>query len=86
MVKNPPLKCRRHRRHEFDPWVGKIPWRKKWQPTPVFLPLKSHGQRCLVGSSPEGPTQLQTTAREWIRLVMNFKSLVFDKSVRDTEN
>ena len=33
----------------FDPWVGKIPWRRKWQPTPVFLPEKSHGQRSLVG-------------------------------------
>ena len=33
----------------FDPWVGKIPWRRKWQPTPVFLPGKSHGQRNLVG-------------------------------------
>ena len=31
------------RRHAFDPWVGKIPWRRKWQPTPVFLPGKSHG-------------------------------------------
>ena len=36
---------------EFDPWVGKIPWRRKWQPTPVFLPRKSHGQRTLVGCS-----------------------------------
>jgi len=36
---------------EFDPWVGKIPWRSKWQPTPVFLPGKSHGQRTLVGCS-----------------------------------
>ena len=33
----------------LDPWVGKIPWRRKWQPTPVFLPAKSHGQRTLVG-------------------------------------
>ena len=32
----------------FDPWVMKIPWRRKWQPTPVFLPVKSHGQRSLV--------------------------------------
>ena len=32
-----------------DPWVEKIPWRRKWQPTPVFLPGKSHGQRSLVG-------------------------------------
>ena len=43
--------CRRHR---FDPWVGKIPWRKKWQSTPVFLPGKSYGQRSLVSYSPWG--------------------------------
>ena len=36
----------------FNPWVRKIPWRRKWQPTPVFLPGKSHGQRSLVGYSP----------------------------------
>ena len=36
----------------LDPWVGKIPWRKKWQPTPVFLPGESHGRRSLVGYSP----------------------------------
>ena len=36
----------------FDPWVGKIPWRRKWQPTPVFLPGESPGQRSLVGYSP----------------------------------
>ena len=33
----------------FDPWVGKVPWRRKWQLTPVFLPGKSHGQQSLVG-------------------------------------
>jgi len=43
--------CRRHRRRGFRPWVGKIPWRRKWQPTPVFLPGESHGQRSLVGCS-----------------------------------
>ena len=37
------------RRPGFDPWVGKIPWRRKWQPTPVFLPGESHGQRSLAG-------------------------------------
>ena len=36
----------------FNPWVGKIPWSKKWQPTPLFLPGKSHGQRSLGGCSP----------------------------------
>ena len=39
------------RRHGFDPWVGKFPWRRKWQPAPIFLPGKSHGQRSLAGYS-----------------------------------
>ena len=39
------------RRHGFDPWVGKLPQRKKWQPTPIFLPEKSHGQKSLAGYS-----------------------------------
>ena len=38
----------------LDLWVGKIPWRRKWQPTPVFLPGESHGQRSLAGYSPSG--------------------------------
>jgi len=42
------------RRHGFDPWVGKIPQRRKQQPTPVFLPGKSHGQKRLAGYSPWG--------------------------------
>ena len=42
------------RRHGFDPWVGKIHWRRKGQPIPVFLPGKPHGQRSLVGYSPLG--------------------------------
>ena len=33
--------------HGFDPWVGKIPWRRAWQPTPIFLPGEFHGQRAL---------------------------------------
>ena len=41
-------------RPRFDPWVGKIPWRRKWQPTPVLLPGKSHGRRSVVGYSPWG--------------------------------
>jgi len=40
------------KRHEFDPWVGKIPWRRAWQPTPVFFPGKAHGQRILLGYCP----------------------------------
>ena len=41
--------CRRHRRLGFNPWVRKIPWRRKWQPTPVLLPGDFYGQRSLVG-------------------------------------
>ena len=40
------------RRHVLDPWVGKISWRRAWQPTPIFLPGESHGQRSLAGYSP----------------------------------
>ena len=43
----------------FDLWVGKIPWRRKWQPFPVFLPKKSHGQRILAGYSPWGHKQVR---------------------------
>ena len=56
--------CRRHRRCRFDPWGGKIPWRRKWQPTPVFLPGESHGQKSPMGYSPRGCKELDTT--EWL--------------------
>ena len=53
--------CSRYKRRGFDPWVGKIPWRRKWQPTPVFLPGKSHGQRSLAGYCPWGCKELDMT-------------------------
>ena len=55
VVKNPPA-CQysRRRRHWFDPWIGKDPWRKAWQPTLVFLPVESHGQRSLAEYGPLG--------------------------------
>ena len=40
--------CRRRKRHGFEPWVGKIPWRRKWESSPVFLPGKFHGHRSLA--------------------------------------
>ena len=52
--KEPTCQCRRCKRFRFNPWVRKILWRRKWQPTPVFLPGESHGQRSLVGYSPWG--------------------------------
>ena len=51
MAKTPHSQCRGP---GFDPWIGKILWRKAWQPTPVFLPEESHGQRSLAGYSPWG--------------------------------
>ena len=54
------LQCRRS---GFDPWVGKIPWRGTWQPTPVFLPEQSHGQRSLAGYSPWGHKESHKTER-----------------------
>ena len=58
MVKEYACQCRRCR---FDPWVKQIPWRKKWQPTPVFLPEKSLGQRILVDYSPWSCKKSDTT-------------------------
>ena len=65
--KDPTCLCRRCKSCRFDPWVGKIPWSRKWQPTPVFLPGKSHGQRSLVGYSPWGckETWLSTHTQLW---------------------
>ena len=47
----------------FNPWVGKFPWRRKWQPTPVFLPGECHGLRSLAGYSPWGHRELDMTER-----------------------
>ena len=47
----------------WETWVGKIPWRRKWQPTPVLLPGKFHGQRSLVNYSPRGRKESGTTER-----------------------
>ena len=55
--------CLQCRRSGFDPWVGKIPWRRKWQPIPVPLPGKSHGQKSLVGCSPWGRKESGTTGQ-----------------------
>ena len=54
------LPCRRHR---FDPWVGKIPWRRKQQPTPVFLLEKSRGQKSLMDYNPWSCKESDTTEK-----------------------
>ena len=60
LVKNSPAKAGPER-HEFDPWVGKIPWGRAWQPTPIFLPGKFHGQRIVADYSPWGHKELDMT-------------------------
>ena len=59
--KEPVCQWGRHKRCRLSPWVGKIPWRRAWQPTPVFLPGKSHERRKLVGYSPWGHKEVDTT-------------------------
>ena len=61
----------------FDPWVGKIPWRRKWQPTPVLLPGKFHGLRSLVGYSPWGRKESDTTEQ------LHFHFSAFPKKMTD---
>ena len=67
--------CRRCR---FNPWVRKIHWRRKWQPTPVFLPGKPHGQKSLEGYSPQGQKELNTT--EWLHTHNYPRAMVINRT------
>ena len=69
-VKNLPAIAVRHKRREFSPRVGKIPWRRAWQPTPEFLPGGSHRQRSLAGCNPKGHKK---TWLKWI--IMHIKDI-----------
>ena len=87
--KEPACQCRRHKRHGFNPWVEKIPLEEEWQPTPVFLPGKLHGQRSLMGYSPRGCKESDTAECTHIRSGTN-TDLVIEterpkKSVRSEE-
>ena len=78
--------CLPSRRHGFNPWFGKIPWSRKWQPTPVFLPGKAHGQSNLMGYSPQdckkvrydlvAKYQTQWTNQESTEIWFSFHSLI----------
>ena len=70
MVKNPPAMWDTG----FDPWVGKIPWRRERQPIPIFLPGKTHRQRSLVGYNSWGCKELNTTQQVTLSL---FKELYY---------
>ena len=61
VVKNLPTNAGDGKRYGFDPWVEKIPWSRKWQPCPVFLPGESHGQRSLAGYRPWSHKESDTT-------------------------
>ena len=63
--KEPTCQCRRCESCSFDPWVKKISWRRAWQPTPVFLPGESRGQRSLEGYILQGHKESDTTEVTW---------------------
>ena len=63
MAQTVKVSCPQCRRPGFDSWVGKIPWRKKWQSTPALLPGKFHGRRSLIGYSPWGRKKSDMTER-----------------------
>ena len=65
-----------YRRHGFNLWVRKMPWRRKWQPTLVFLPRKSYGQRSLVGQSMES----QRVGHDWMTIkYLNIDAKILNK-------
>ena len=63
----PACQCRRCARCGFDPWVGKIPWSRKWHPSPIFLLGKSHRQRSLTDYSPRGCKKSDMTQHALVR-------------------
>ena len=71
--------CLQCRRPEFNPWVGKISWRKEWISTPVFLPGKFHEQRSLVGDSPWDHKELDTT--EGLQHIHTHAHIYFNTSI-----
>ena len=75
--------CRRCNRRQFDFWVGKIPWRRKWQPAAVFLPEKFHGQMGLEGYDPWGCKESNMTAHVHRYFLWDFfiTNLQYGKSI-----
>ena len=88
VVKESACQCRRCERPGFDPWVLKIPWRRKWQLTPVFLPGKFHGQKSLAGCSPwdckESDVTQQQPPQTPVRVLMSSKHCCPTKSWGET--
>ena len=63
--KEPICQCKKYKRHGFNPYFGKIPWRRAWPPTPVFLPGEFHGLRNLAYYSPQGRKESDTPKVTW---------------------
>ena len=85
MVKNPPANTGDIRVSGSISESGKIPWRRAWQPTPVFLPGESHGQRSLKGYSPQGHEESDTTEQPsmYINIKMESDELVLYLEIVD---
>ena len=81
MVKNPPASAGNT---GFNPWVGKIPWRRERPPTSAFLPRESHGQRSLAGYSPWGHKELDMTERLTLPLSASISSSSASRSQMQT--
>ena len=76
--KEPAHQHSRHKRNGFHPWIGKTPWRRAWQPTPVFLPGESCGQRILSRYDPKGRKESDTTeATEQHSTMSSLDTLLF---------
>ena len=71
----------------FDSWVGKIPWKRKWQPTPVFFPGKPHGQRSLVGYSSKVSKESDTTKHAGMaKIFLNVEIKLERTVIKDEES
>ena len=81
--KEPACQGGRRKRHGFDPWVRKIPWRQAWQPTPLFLPGESQGQRSLVGLQSMG---LQRVSHDWSDFTAHTKTVIPCRAIKSFIN
>ena len=70
--KKPACQCRRHKRCGFNPWVGNVPWRRAQQPTPVFLPGESYGQKILEGYKSTGSQRVGRVGHNWSDLACTY--------------
>ena len=70
----PSCQCRRQKGRGLDPWVGKIPQRRAWQPIPVFLPGESHGWGSMAGYSPQGRKRVGQDLSDlaWTHVVLKY--------------